>query len=342
MSHMNNDGGDNFVGRYDPATATQNFVADMNAGLAHDMLADSEAPQHGVLPSGGEVAGTGNLFVQMVRVFRQNKVALFCVGLLVFIVLFCFVGPYLYSTNQTDLTAFLGDTCSAAPSWKHPLGTDASCFDMLGRMMIGGQASLTVGFLAAMLAVGVGVVYGVIAGYRGGALDAVMMRFIDVMLSIPGLFLILAVTTIFGRNRTLMILVIGLLGWFGTSRLLRAEALTLREREFAQAVRSMGGGSRRIVQHHIIPNSISTIATVATFAIGDAIFALAGLGFLGIGLMLPDTDWGSMLNASTDAIFLGYWWQVYPVAILFLALIISFNYIGDALRDAFEVRLRER
>ena len=342
MSQMNNDGGDNFVGKYDPNSTTQSFIADMSSGFAHDMLADSEAPKHGASPAGGEVAGSGNLFVQMVRVFRQNKVALFCVGLLVFIVLFCFLGPYIYSTNQTDLTAFLGETCSAPPSWKHPLGTDASCFDMLGRMMVGGQASLSVGFLAAMLAVVVGVIYGVIAGYRGGAVDAVMMRFIDIMLSIPGLFLILAVTTIFGRNRTLMILVIGLLGWFGTSRLLRAEALTLREREFAQAVRSMGGGSPRIVQHHIIPNSISTIATVATFAIGDAIFALAGLGFLGIGLMLPDSDWGSMLNASTDAIFLGYWWQVYPVSILFLALIISFNYIGDALRDAFEVRLRER
>jgi len=135
-----------------------------------------------------------------------------------------------------------------------------------------------------------------------------------------------------------------LVSWYGVARLMRAEALSLREREFAQAVRAMGGGSRRIIWRHVLPNSISTIVTLATFAVADSILFLAALGFLGVGIAPPDTDWGTMINSGNalDQIQLGYWWEVLPVAILFLLVVISLNFIGDALRDSFEVRLRER
>ena len=283
-----------------------------------------------------------SLFVQMLQVFVQNKLAVIFLALLVIITAFSFFGPFFYHSNQTDLSQFLGQTCHQRPGQGHPLGTDGQCFDMLGRLMVGGQSSLEVGFFAALVSMMLGVVYGVLSGYKGGWIDSVMMRVLDVLLSIPGLFLVLVAVAIFGRNKPLMIFVIGLTGWYGVARLLRSEALSLREREYSQAVRAMGGTSRRIVGRHIIPNSISTTVTLATFAVGDSILALAGLGFLGYGILIPDTDWGTILNTSSTAILLNYWWEIWPVVILFLLVIISFNYIGDALRDAFEVRLRER
>jgi peptide/nickel transport system permease protein len=169
-----------------------------------------------------------------------------------------------------------------------------------------------------------------------------MMRIVDAMLSIPGLFLLLAVISVFGRSKLLLILILGFTGWFGTARLLRSEALALRDREFAQAVRAMGGSSSRIIWRHILPNTVSTMMTVATFAIADSILALTALGYLGVGIPIPQTDWGTMIQQGSVNFQIGYWWQLYPVCIVFLLLVISFNYIGDALRDAFEVRLRER
>jgi peptide/nickel transport system permease protein len=281
-------------------------------------------------------------FRQGWRVFRRNRMAVVCLGILVFVALFCFVGPYVYHTNQTNVGALMGESCSQPPSSKHPLGTDKTCFDMLGRLMVGGQNSFIVGLLAASIAVTFGSLYGVTSGYRGGRVDSVMMRILDVLLSIPGLYLVLDAVALFGRNRAIMIMIIGLTGWYGVARLIRSESLSLREREYVQAVRVMGGNTRRIMLKHILPNSVSTMTTLATFAIGDGILALAGLGYLGLGLVIPQTDWGTMLNTSFTAILLNYWWQIWPVVVLFLAVVISFNYLGDAIRDALEVRLRER
>jgi peptide/nickel transport system permease protein len=281
-------------------------------------------------------------FGQGWRVFRKNKVAVFCLGLIIAIVAFCFLGPYFYHSNQNDIGALMGQSCNQPPSSQHPLGTDHTCFDMVGRLMVGGQSSFTVGLLAAIIAIVFGCTYGVIAGYRGGRTDSIMMRLLDVLLSIPGLYLVLDLVALFGRNRTMMIAIIGLTGWYGVARLIRSESLTLREREYVQAVRVMGGGTRRIMTKHILPNSISTITTLATFSVGDGILSLAGLGYLGLGLVTPQTDWGTMLNTSFTAILLNYWWQIWPVVILFLAVVMSFNYLGSALRDALEVRLRER
>jgi peptide/nickel transport system permease protein len=281
-------------------------------------------------------------FRQSWRVFKRNKMAVVCLFIITLIAAFCFLGPLFYKTNQTNLSTLLGVACNQPPSAKHLLGTDRTCFDMVGRLMVGGQASFTVGFLAAGIALTFGSMYGVLAGYRGGWTDTILMRVLDVLLSIPGLYLVLDAVAVFGRSRLLMILILGLTGWYGVARLVRSEALTLREREYVQAVRVMGGTTRRIIRKHILPNSVSTLATLGTFAVGDAILSLAGLGYLGLGLVIPETDWGSILNTSFTAIILNYWWQIWPVVILFLAVIVSFNYLGDAIRDALEVRLRER
>ncbi len=309
-------------------------TADPQEALPDGFASEADEARPYVKPKG--------LTAQMFKVFIQNRVAVVFFILLVAITLFSFVGPLFYHTNQTDLAALQQVPNNLPPGAGHPLGTDFQGFDMLGRLMVGGRNSLIVGFLAAGMAMIIGVGYGVFSGYNGGRIDDFLMRILDVLLSIPGLFLVLAAISLFGRNTSMMILVIGLTGWYGVARLLRSEALTLREREYAQAVRSMGGKSRRIIWRHIIPNSISTTVTLATFAIGDSILALAALGFLGFGIQTPSTDWGTILNNGYIALQLNYWWELWPATILFLIVVMSFNYIGDALRDALEVRLRER
>ena len=274
-------------------------------------------------------------------IFAQNKAALVALFYIVSVVLFCYVGPYLYHSNQTDASAGLFYT-NLPPQSGFPLGTDDQGFDILGRIMFGGQTSLEVGLFAALVAITWGAVYGLVSGYRGGLLDSVLMRIVDALLSIPGLFLLLALMSIFNRSELLLVLVLGGTGWYGVARLTRAEALALRNREYVSAVRSMGGSSARVIRRHVFPNSISTLITVATFTIGDSILALAALGFLQLGVPLPKTDWGTMINSGIRYLWVNQWWQIYPVAVVFLLLIVSFNYVGDALRDVFEVRLRSQ
>ena len=265
------------------------------------------------------------------RIFRQNKAAVVALTYIIAVVLFCYVGPHFYHSNQTDAFEGLFST-NLPPQAGFPLGTDDQGFDILGRIMYGGQTSLEVGLLAALVAMTWGALYGLVSGYRGGAIDAVLMRIVDALLAIPGLFLLLALMAVFNRSELLLVLVLGGTGWYGVARLTRSEALALRNREYVSAVRSMGGSNTRIIRRHVLPNSVSTLITVTTFTVGDSILALSALGFLQLGVPLPKTDWGTMLNTGVQSIQLNQWWQVF--------LVVSFNYVGDALRDVFEVRLR--
>jgi peptide/nickel transport system permease protein len=293
--------------------------------------------------SGGEAFSTGGIGRQFWLVFSENKLALVGVGVIVFFVLFCFLGPVFYSTNQTNAqNALLYSVQNATPSASHLLGTDPSGFDMLGRVMYGGQTSLEVGFAAAGIATALGVVWGAVSGFFGGWLDAVMMRIVDVLLSVPLLFLLIVLAVIFHPSLPLLILVIGFVAWLVPARLVRGETLSLRVREYVQAVRVMGGTGRRIVFRHIIPNTVGTIVVNATFQVADAILYLAALGFIGLGVPLPGTDWGSMLAQGVNYALNGYWWQIYPTGIAIVAVVVAFNFIGDAMRDAFEVRLQRR
>jgi peptide/nickel transport system permease protein len=258
-------------------------------------------------------------------------------------VLFCFLGPLVYPTNQTSTQdALLFSTQNSPPSRAHPLGTDQSGFDELGRIMYGGQISLEVGFAAAAIATVLGVLFGAISGFSGGWLDSLMMRIVDVLLSVPILFLVIVLAVIFHPSLTILILVIGLTAWLVPARLVRGETLSLRVREYVLAVRIMGGSNSRIVLRHIIPNTIGTIMVNATFQIADAILLLAALGFIGLGVPAPLTDWGSMLADGVNSALNGYWWQIYPVGAAIVLVVVAFNFVGDALRDAFEVRLQRR
>jgi peptide/nickel transport system permease protein len=258
-------------------------------------------------------------------------------------VLFCFLGPVFYHTNQTNAQlALLNSAENASPTSAHFFGTDANGFDELGRIMYGGQTSLEIGFAAAAIATVVGVLWGAIAGFFGGWIDTIMMRFVDMLLSIPLLFLLIVLAVIFQSSIGLLILVIGLTAWLVPARLVRGETLVLRVREFVQAVRVMGGTSRRIVLRHIVPNTMGTIIVNATFQVADAILYLAALGFIGLGVPAPQTDWGSMLSNGVNYAASGYWWEIYPAGAAIVLVVVALNFVGDALRDAFEVRLQRR
>jgi peptide/nickel transport system permease protein len=272
-------------------------------------------------------------------VFLENKLALAGAITLLGIFLFCFVGPLIYQTDQihTDIgSATLG------PSWHHPLGTDDVGYDVLGRLMVGGQTSLEVALGAAVVAIFVGVLWGAIAGFIGGFVDAVMMRIVDAILAIPALFLLLFLAAVSTPSVWTLIFVVGLIAWLVPARLVRGETLSLRKREYVEAVTVMGGGPLRIVLRHIIPNTIGTVIVNATFQIADAILLVASLSFLGLGIPPPAANWGGMLSNGLNYTYSGYWWLVYPPGIAIVVTVVCFNFIGDALRDAFEVRLRRR
>jgi peptide/nickel transport system permease protein len=294
-------------------------------------------------PLGGEAASGGGLGRQLLAVFLEHKLAVVGAASVILMVLFCFLGPVFYSTNQMSTQlALLNSTQNSPPGGANPLGTDPSGFDMLGRIMFGGQTSLEVGFAAAGIATVVGVFWGATAGFLGGWVDALMMRIVDILLSVPLLFLLITLAVIFHSSVGLLILVIGFTSWLAPARLVRGETLTLRVREYVQAVRVMGGGSRRIVLRHIIPNTVGTIVVNATFQVADAILLLAALGFIGLGVPSPQTDWGTMLASGVNGALNGYWWEIYPVGIAIVLVVVAFNFVGDALRDAFEVRLQRR
>ncbi len=285
---------------------------------------------------------------QMLRVFVSNKLAVASVILLLLVVGGCFLGPHFYHTNQTDSLQLAIDCTNPSgctnlpPSAQHPLGTDINGWDQLGRIMYGGQYSLTLGALAGVITIVLGTLYGLVSGFLGGWVDVVLMRIIDAFLSIPGLFLLVALVAIFGRSTQFLILVIGLTGWFGNARIIRGDALVIRELEYAQAASSMGGGKFHIIRRHVIPNSMGNIVTVGTFSVADAILALSGIGFIGLGIQLPGTDWGSMLAGAIGQLQQGTWWEVYPTCGVFILTVVAINYIGDAMRDMYEVRLFER
>jgi peptide/nickel transport system permease protein len=290
-------------------------------------------------PEGGEVGAIQSGWRLALREFAKSRLAVVGLAIVVFFVLFAFVGPLLYHTDQitTSLTS-----ANEAPSGAHLLGTDSNGFDELGRIMKGGQAALEIGFFAAFIAIVIGALWGAIAGLVGGILDAVMMRVVDVFLSIPFLFVVLILAVKYGATVLSMSLVIGGFSWLVPARLVRGEVLTLRVRDFVAAARVAGASGWRLVNRHLIPNALGVIIVNVTFQVADAILTVAVVGFLGFGLHYPNVDWGDMLSSGTQYLQDGYWWLIYPVGACIVLTVMALNFIGDALRDSLDVRLRRR
>lgn len=273
------------------------------------------------------------------QVFMENRLAVVGVIILVALLVFSFLGPLVWVTDQvhTDLmNSYL------APSSEHPFGTDSVGYDQLGRLMVGGQTSILVGVLAGVFATFLGTVWGAIAGFVGGWVDTLMMRVVDSLMSIPSLFLFMLMATIVTPSVPLLIIIIGAFAWLGPARLIRGETLSLRSREYILAMRGMGGSTGRAIRAHIIPNAIGTVIVNATFQVADAVLYVAYLSFLGLGAPPPAANWGGMLSTGLTDAYSGNWWLIFPPGIAIILLVLSFNFIGDGLRDAFEVRLRKR
>ncbi len=292
-----------------------------------------------MLPEGGEGYSSGSVWRLILTVFLENRLAIVGLGLIVFMTLFSFVGPLIYRTQQIFNNP---NIANLPPSLHHPLGTNPVGYDTLGRLMLGGQSSLEIGFAAALIAVGIGVLWGATAGLAGGLIDAVMMRIVDALLAIPFLFALILLGAIYTTSIPELIIVIGLVAWLVPARLVRGETLSLRVREYVQAVRVMGGSSRRVLLRHIIPNTVGTIVVNATFQVADAILYVATLSYLGIGVPPPATNWGGQLSNGLSYFYDGYWWLIYPAGIAIVLTVVAFNFVGDAMRDALEVRLQRR
>ncbi|HSZ41150.1 MAG TPA: ABC transporter permease [Trebonia sp.] len=269
----------------------------------------------------------------------RNPAAMISLGVLVAVIVFCFLGPFFYHTDQIHVNLAAKDL---PPGTGHPLGTDDVGHDILGRLMFGGQTSLEIGVAAGVIATVIGMLWGAVAGYAGGWTDAVMMRVVDAGIAVPALFLLLVAATILTPTIPVLIVIIGVVSWLVPARLVRAEAVSLRTREYVQAMIAMGGGSRRAVFRHIIPNVVGTVVVNATFQVADAIMLVAYLSFLGLGVPLPRTDWGGILAGGLNYALDGYWWMIVPAGVAIVIVVCAFNFIGDGLRDAFEVRLRGR
>jgi peptide/nickel transport system permease protein len=280
-----------------------------------------------------------SMFSRGWEVFAENKLALASLAFLVFAVCFAFLAPFVYHSNTSavDITAF-----TQPPGAGHPLGTDQQGFDELGELMKATQSSLEVGLAAGLIAALLGALYGAVSGYVGGWVDALMMRIIDALMSFPFIFVLIYLGGVLGKGKLPMIMEIGFTFWFGITRLVRGEALTIKVRDYVAASKMMGGKGRRIIYKHILPNTIGTTIVNTTFSIADAIFALSTLSFLGLGLPPTEADLGGLINTGTDYVSQGFWWMIYPAAVMIVLLIMSFNIIGDALRDAVETRLQKR
>jgi peptide/nickel transport system permease protein len=290
-------------------------------------------------PEGGEIGPIQSGWRLALREFASNRLAVTGVAILLFFVIFCFLGPYFYHANllQTDLI-----NAHDPPGAGHPLGTDTEGFDVLGELMKGGQAALEVGFFAAFIAITIGSMVGAVAGLAGGLVDSALMRLTDVFLSIPFLFIVLIMARAYGASVLSLSLVFGAFSWQVPARLVRAEVLTIRERDFVAAARTAGSGNWRLMSRHLLPNALGVVIVNVTFQVADAILAIAYVGFLGFGLHYPNVDWGDMLSNGTTYITDGYWWLIYPVGICIVLTVMALNFIGDALRDSLDVRLRRR
>lgn len=270
------------------------------------------------------------------RRFLRERSAGIGTVLVAVIVLAAIFGPLLWHVSPIAINhATLGNP--QAPSFAHPLGTDVLGRDELARVLGGARISLTIGFTAMIVGIVVGTLYGAISGAAGGWVDAVMMRFVDAMLCFPTFFLIITVEALANQFALgLIVLIIGLLSWMGVARLVRAEVMSLRERDFVEAARAVGASPARILLRYLVPNALAPVTVAATLAIGDNILTAAGLSYLGLGVQPPTATWGNMLQeALTPAVRDAPWLVIIP-GLMIVVTLLGFSLLGEGLRVAFD------
>jgi peptide/nickel transport system permease protein len=266
--------------------------------------------------------------------FKNNKLAVAGLGLIVVLFLFGMLAPFIAprSPESQDLSHRL-----KAPAVSFLLGTDDLGRDVFSRMLYGIRISLSVGFVAVGISVILGTLLGLISGYYGGKIDTIIMRLVDIMLCFPTFFLILLVIAFLEPSIYNVMAVIGLTSWPGLTRLVRAEVLSIRKREYIEAAKLLGLSNWRIFFVHLLPNVISPVIVSATLGVGDAILTESGLSFLGLGVQPPMPSWGQMLTSGKEYIYFAWWLSVFP-GLAILITVLSFNLLGEGLRDVLDPR----
>lgn len=270
------------------------------------------------------------------RRFRKNRAAVYSVTILVLITLFVIFAPmlthYAYDFNDWD-------ALSAPPSARHFLGTDSLGRDLLSRAAVGGRISLLVGLSGALVAVVIGTLYGALAGFFGGKIDSLMMRFLEILNAFPFMLFVILLTTFFGRSLILIFAAVGLVSWLDVARIVRGQTLSLKHKEFVEAARVSGMSRRRIVVRHIIPNVLGVVMVYASLLVPGMIMYESFLSFLGLGVQEPMASWGSMLQEGALTIETAPWQLLVP-AFFLVATLFCFNFLGDGLRDALDPKDR--
>ncbi|MBP6008840.1 MAG: ABC transporter permease subunit [Rhodoferax sp.] len=272
------------------------------------------------------------------RRFIRNKAAVFSLVLLTFIALACVVGPWVlpHAFDSADW-----DAMSSPPSLKnsHFWGTDEAGRDLLVRCLVGGRVSLTVGLLATLASVSIGIVWGATAGFIGGKVDALMMRIVDMMYAIPYLLIAILLVTILGREFYLVVLTITAFSWMDMARVVRGQTLSLRSTEYVEAARAMGVSTSRIIFAHIVPNLLGVVVIYTTVTVPGVILTESVLSFLGLGIQEPMTSWGVLIEDGASVMEVSLWMLLFPAGLLSASLY-CFNFIGDGMRDALDPKER--
>jgi peptide/nickel transport system permease protein len=273
--------------------------------------------------------------VSFLRRFARNKLALFGLILVIVLVLTAvfadLIAPYSYREQTSDFRA--------GPSRDHWFGTDALGRDVFSRVVYGARISLRVGTLATLMSLVLGTIFGAVAGFFGGSTDSLMMRVVDIFLSIPYIILAVSIATLFGRSVNSLIIVLGLTGWLAIARVVRATFLSVRKMEYAEAARALGFGRTRMMFGHLLPNASVPIIVYGTIAVGAAILSEAALSFIGVGPVSPTPAWGLMVAESKGSLTSGAHMLFFPGLAIFLT-VLAFVLIGDGLRDTLDPKMR--
>lgn len=283
-----------------------------------------------------EAAAYTSLYMDAYVRMKRDKIAVACLIFIVFVILVAIFAPLIapYSESFQDTANVL-----TGPSREHWLGTDEYGRDILSRIIYGSRVSLSVGLIAEAIAVTIGVTLGAVAGYYGGRTDAVISRIIEIFASFPHILFAIVIMFVLGTGVINVFLAIGFVGWTGIARIIRAQVLQLKEKEFVEAARASGGSNLKIIVRHLIPNCLSTIIVVITMAIPSDIMYEASLSFLGLGVQPPMASWGEMIAMARKYLRTNPTYSIFPGIALVLT-VLAFNLLGDALRDALDPKLK--
>ncbi len=271
--------------------------------------------------------------------FKKNKMALCALGMILFLILMAVAAPLIapYPRDKGDLSKRFGK-----PSGEHWLGTDDMGRDVLTRLIYGAQASLAVGLVSTGISIVIGVTLGAISGYFGGFVDNLIMRLVDIFMCFPFFLMAIVMAAVLGPGIRTVMLVSGVLSWPGLARIVRAEVLAIKQREFVEAARALGLSAPSIIWHHVLPNVFAVLVVYATLGIAGGILGEAGLSYLGLGVKAPQPSWGNMLHMAQNFTALtNYPWLWIPPGVMILLTVLSINVLGDGLRDALDPKLRQ-